>query len=327
VTALFRGGELEAFNISGSGVAESTLADNFNSAFARCAIRCTGAGSSSPGSAYVETESWTAQTGDFYLHFEEADGIPGITHTMLQVFSGTTANIRIQQVISGNARTWTVQYLDASDVWTTVGSSVILNTSLADYDLYVNITSGVIALYVRGNSSDASGDSLSLSHMAGLTKARLYSDRFGRSWSQVMADTSPTMGWRLGTYYPSGAGSDSAWTGTYANIDETATSDVDSITSDTANQVFTCAVTGPAVPAGYSVRDVTVNHRSKKGATGPTKIEAALRSAGTNYFSADISQSAAYAPRHNTWATNPATSAAFLSSEIAALQPGAKSIA
>jgi hypothetical protein len=55
-------------------------------------------------------------------------------------------------------------------------------------------------------------------------------------------------------------------------------------------------------------------------------LQLALRSAGTTYFSATKALDFGYGAFGNVWETNPATSAAFLSSEIAALEYGVKSI-
>jgi hypothetical protein len=326
MTALFRGGELEAFIANSSGVSESTDGGTFNSTFARCAILLYTGSSSSPDQITADTMSWSAQTGDFYFHFEERDGSGLVSHTALELFSGSTANFRIRQTYSGSARQWTLQYLNASAVWTSVGSALTLGTGRADYDIYVNITTGVAKLYVRGSVSAATATGLSLGHMSGITKARLHSDTGGRYFSQIVADTTPTIGYRLASVHPNGAGSDSAWTGTYLNIDETTLDDADFVNSATANQVSTYTLSSVTL-TGYSVQDVTVSFRSKCGGSGPQNIEAVLRSAGTNYFSSNLAQDVGYAPYQNTWSTDPATSADWVLASISSLQAGVKSIA
>ena len=330
MTALFRGGELEAFIANSSGVSESTADGKFNSTFARCAILLSTGSSSGPDHITADTMSWSAQTGDFYFHFEEADGSGGVlSHTVIEWFSGSTANFRIRQTYpsgSSAGRSWTLQYLNASAVWTDVGSALPIGSGRADYDLFVNITTGVAKLYVRGSVSAATATGLSLGHMSGITKARLHSDTGGRYFSQIVADTTPTIGYRLASVHPNGAGSDSAWTGTYLNIDETSLDDADFVNSATANQVSTYTLSSVTL-TGYSVQDVTVSFRSKCGGSGPQNIEAVLRSAGTNYFSSNLAQDVGYAPYQNTWSTDPATSADWVLASISSLQAGVKSIA
>jgi hypothetical protein len=136
-----------------------------------------------------------------------------------------------------------------------------------------------------------------------------------------------TIGFVLGTCVPSGAGSTSAWTGAYTDIDEAVTSDADFISSGTANQVSTFAQTAIPTLTGYVVRAVCVSARAKRGSSGPQNIRMALRSAGTNYFSgSDISLGLGYAPVQTIWATDPATSAAWVNTAISSLEPGVKSI-
>jgi hypothetical protein len=327
MTALFRGGELEAFIPSGSGVDERST-DGFNTTFCRCSIGLGAGSSSNPGGVSMDTMSWSAQSGDLYLHFEEQGGGGAVTHTALELYSGTTANFRIRQtnVTIGAIRTWQLQYLDGSAVWTNAGSALTLSTARADYDLYVNITNGDVALYVRGSDLGASATGLSLGHMSGVTKARFYSDFSIRRISQVIADTVSTVGRRLATAYPSGVGANTSWTGSYTEVDEIVLDDADFINSATADQLESYAVTVPTL-TGYVVQDVTVSTRAKCGSAGPQNMRHVLRSGSTNGLSgSDIALTAAYAPQQTTFTTDPATSAAWVNTAIASVQPGAKSI-
>ena len=195
----------------------------------------------------------------------------------------------------------------------------------------VNSASGSLKLYIAGTELIDSG-TIDLSGTTSLKNFRFYGMTSGPSTnniyvSQVIVADEPTIGMRLGSYHPSGAGATSSWTGDYSSIDETVYSDADFILSATANQVSTFAQTGPAL-TGYVVRAVGVSTRSKCGVGGPQNLRHALRSASTNYFSsADIALDVGYESQLTIWETDPATSAAWVNTATSTLQPGVKSIA
>jgi hypothetical protein len=270
--------------------------------------------------------SWSAQSGDLYVHFEEKGGGAVVEHTAFGLFAGSTENFRLRQTRVDSARVWTFQYLNSSAVWTAIGSSLTLSTGRADYDIYVNITNGDAALYVRGSDLGASATGLSLGHMSGITKLRSYSDFSARYISQVIADTDSTIGRRIATAYPSGVGANTSWTGSYTEVDEIVLNDADFINSATADQLESYAITVPSL-TGYVVQDVTVSTRAKRGSAGPQSMRHVLRSSSTNGLSgSDIALTAAYAPQQTTFTTDPATSAAWVNTAVASVQPGAKSI-
>jgi hypothetical protein len=201
-----------------------------------------------------------------------------------------------------------------------------LSTGRADNDIYVNITSGDAAFYVRGSDLGASATGLSLGHMSGITKFRSYSDFSARYVSQVMVDTVSTIGRRMATGYPSGVGANTSWTGSYTEVDEIVLNDADFINSASANQLESYAITVPSL-TGYVVQDVTVSTRAKCGSGGPQNMRHVLRSSSTDGLSgSDVALTVAYAPQQTTFTTDPATSAAWVNTAISAVQPGAKSI-
>lgn len=326
MTILFLGGEMGAFVPSGGGVSESTTAD-FNPSFARCAIKLD-AGTSDPDVLYAETSAWTAATGDFFLHFEEhpgnVDAVAAIDVVHLLNAAGTSVFRITQSRVSSTSRTWQVQYLNASSAWANAGSALTFDVNRTAYDLYVDLT-GSIRLYSAGTEV-LTVTGLSLGHISGIAKARFFSTGVGRSVSQVIAADESTIGMRLATIYPSGAGATTDWTGTYTEIDEIAYSDADFVNSSTNGQIELVTGTAPAL-TGYVVRAVGISARAKRGSSGPANLRLILRSGGTNYDNgADIALGLGYGAYEAIWETNPATSAAWVNTAISALQYGVKAI-
>lgn len=296
-------------------------AGNSDTSFARASMKATG--SSNFDSLDIGAPD------DFWCHFDFTCDLPahGSTYRDMITFrtSGGTDVFRVQHIATGCR----LQALIAA-VWTTVGSvasAALNNGDRQTFDLHVegNSATGNATLYIAGVERITAA-SVDLSAVTAIDTIRGYGTASNPCLSQVIVADEPTIGWRLLTRYPNGAGADTAWVGDYTGVDETTNSDADFVNSGTATQVETFTQTGPVI-TGYIPRAVGVYFRSRRGAGGPQNIQAALRSAGTNYFSASKAQSLGYGIYGNIWETNPATAADWLSTAIDALQPGVKSIA
>lgn len=317
------GGEMGFFIPSDSSAIETTVTTptTWDSAFARCSV-----GASSSGS-YSESVSFTGLT-DFYTHFAiQADSFAGGTLNIAVWVDGFGVEcIRLNYTRA--SALLALQYWNGS-VWTTAGSvTVVLTNVVNDMDLHalVDTASGALRLYIAGTSRIvASG--IDLSGIGSISKVRSYGASSRCHISQVVIADEPTIGMRVGTIYMSGQGATHTFdVGGYTTIDETVYSDADFIQSGTADQIE--LFTGTSIPTftGYTIRALALTARAKGDGTAPTKFEFCLRSGGTNYFSGDQTLDVGYGAFCNVWETNPATSAAFQSSEIAALQYGVKSI-
>jgi hypothetical protein len=324
MTILFAGGEMGAFIPATAGAHEST--NSYDSSFARCNIFAD------KSSDYAESADFGTGT-DLYCHFDMAVRGGGSGSTANARFrwcdgSGTEV-IRLTQVYSTNALT--LQYYDGA-AWQTAGTAITVDMTVRqtiDIHAVVNSASGSLKLYLSGTERIDSG-TVDLSSITSLGKVRCYGASvsvlgFGTYMSQVIVADEPTIGWRLTTVPPTGAGSDTAWTGGYAEIDEVTYSDADFVNSATANQVETFSHS-TTVPSGYSVRGVAVTARANCGASGPQNLQLAIRSGGTNYFSSSNLLDVGYGAFVNIWETDPATSADFTTSALSTLQYGVKSI-
>jgi hypothetical protein len=316
MSILSAGGEMDAFSPSDSAVYEDTTVGTFDSAFARCAIHVD------TSLSYAECPHVGAQT-DYWFHADLQFVNAGANNILFFVNNAGTEVVRIKMTGSKTAATYQFQYL-LSSVWTDVGSTITINMSTRQtFDIHIDVTGGSIKLYLAGTLRLTA--SATLTGISDIAYARLGSPNDAR-WSQVIQADESTIGMRLLTRHPSGAGATSSWVGAYTEIDETVYSDADFINSATANQVSTFAQTGGAF-TGYIVQAVIVSARAKCGATGPQNIRPILRVSGTDYDGgSDLALDAGYGPFQTDWETNPATTAAWVNTAIDALQPGVKSI-
>lgn len=318
MSIIWCGGEMGAFIPADSLATEITTSFHFNSSFSRCGVT---AGTSSS----FETPAFAAQT-DFYIHVCLSNGFfaSGSTTPMLLVDGSDVEQVKI--TYNRGTDELTLAYWNGASYTTVDTISVSLEQVTQDTDIYVkcNTASGQLKLYIAGTLRIDSGV-IDLSGAASIVKVRCLGAGASPVLSQLIVADEPTIGWRLVTRYPNGAGSDSAWTGTYTGVDETVYSDADFINSATANQVSMFTQTGDAL-TGYVVRAVAVTARAKKGASGPANLQLAIRSSGTNYFSSSNALDVGYGGFCNIWETDPATAADWVNTAADAIQIGVKSI-
>lgn len=322
MTVYFMGGEMSAFFPSGAGVSEGASADGFQ----RSVIECDG-DTSNPALVYVESWHYSALT-EGYLHEKLNIGITTLgTHESVTFWNGSTKLARIiwSYISGGGNVTLTLQYANGSGVMTTAGTPIQIPSNVGHFDLYWDFSaSGNMTLWLDGTERINSGV-VDLSHLSGVQYTRHHGGPIGSFHSQVVVADEPTIGWRLASRWPNGAGSDGAWTGDYTSVDELSLSDADFILTSAADQVETFAQTGASI-SGYVIRAVGVAARAKRGASGPQNLRLVLRSAGANYDNgADLAQTIGYSPNVAIWEQNPATGADWQTGAIDALQPGVKS--
>lgn len=139
----------------------------------------------------------------------------------------------------------------------------------------------------------------------------------------IMTDGESTIGWRLATLDPDGAGTYTAWTGDYLDIQD-----------GTDGRFLIAASTGlreswnlspynaPPTPSG--IRGVFVKFQGDKGDTGPQAYQAFLRINGDDY---DATPQTPVPGLFNLfeWADNPATAAPWDTSAFATLEVGIRS--
>lgn len=314
MTIYFLGSEIPGFAPSDSVALEQAHADPFGRART---------GVYTPASYIIVPD--LPDLNDLWVHgFAQVHGMPSAPMVLTFVNAAGTPTLRIQA--STLTSTWTVQSFEGG-AWAAIGSPITLSVvHPQEFDVHLDASaSGSLTLYIAGTERFSHAGNLSFHANVAELRMSATSGVQSAYWGFAVADE-PTIGWRVATYYPSGPGASAQWTNGHTTIDELAHDDADFIASDTASDVSTFAAAGPAL-TGYSVRAVGVAARAKRGGSGPASLQLVLRAGASDYFSASQALGLGYETRVNVWETNPATSSAFLTAEIAALQPGVKSIA
>lgn len=317
MTIYFMGSEMGAFI-----PADSTANDSANfadSGFTRGSVF------SGTSSAYSESATFAAPD-DFWIHGQTGygDGGGGVS-TLLECSASGTGVFRLR----GNTTSVQMQAL-IGGVWTDIGSAVswsAYNTSQTiDVHIVGNSGTGTAELYLAGTLRASA--TANLSAVTGVTTIRNYGGSIigGTFLSQVIVADEPTIGWRLMTFYPSGAGATGDWTGDYTNVDEAIYSDSDFIYSATNGQVELFTGTAAGSLTGYTLRAVGVYARAKRGAAGPANLQLALRVNGTTYPSTSKALGLGYGAYGAVWETNPDTGVDWLNTQLATTQFGVKAI-
>lgn len=316
MTLYLAGSEMGTFIPSDNQAKET--ADYINTNFSRAAVRAT------DGASYAESISFGNRT-DFWVHgcLASAD-YPSGTITLLTFVDSSDVEA-IKFTYNRATDVMTIQYWNGS-AYVTIDTINISIDAFQDVDMHVECNSATasFSMYFAGTKR-IDETNLNLSGSTAINRLRVYGANYSARLSQLIVGDEPMIGWRLATYYPSGAGADTDFNGTYAGIDEIVFNDADFVNSATANEVSTFTLTGPAL-TGYVVKAVAVTARAKRGASGPQNLQLVLRSGGTNYFSSTKSLDVGYGGYCHIWETDPATSAAWQNTAISSIQAGVKSI-
>ena len=318
MTIYFAGGEIGAFVPVDAMSYELNLQPYYwDPDFTRAALYV-----SSGGVTYAESYHWTEATGEFWFH-GEAYVDTGSASELPAMSLYDDSDQEVLRFTVQNSITYRAYYWNGSS-FTQVGTTVTIGSDTRQvWDIRFNMdASGTVALYTSGTKRlEVTGVDLSA---LGVAYMRLRSAG-QMMWTQIICADEPTIGWRLKTIPPTGAGASTDFTGTYAEVDEVKYADADFINSSTNGHVELFSH-GTTVPTGYAIRGVAVTARAKKGLTGPANLQLALRSGSTTYTSSSQALDVGYGAFVAIWETDPATTADFTTSAIASLQFGVKAI-
>lgn len=320
MTVLFLGGGLDSLTNTTGAITESTNGQYFDNAFSRQATATNGTGSD-----YAEATGWTA-VQDIWVHVHFGN-FSGTTNDFLYLTDGGVNAFKLHRA-SNSLR---MSFLSGVGTWTQIGSSVAID-SIFEHDIDIHLVtgaSGEATLFLDG--IERTTGSASITYAPDIDNLRIAVASGGITTpnvyvSQIAVADEPTVGWRVMQGYMSGAGASTAWTGDHTTVDEAALNEADYIYSNTADQIETFAYTLVGSTTGYIPRAVAVSARAKRGGSGPQNLQLALRSGSTNYFSGSKALGLGYESYQHVWNTNPDTSADWTTSQLAALQPGVKSI-
>lgn len=323
MTALFFASELDSFYTSGD-VSENTTAGTFDSTYGRCSIRVN------TDVSYADTVFFQGVDTDFFFGGQVMIGSITTNRQILGFIN--SAGVEVFRVtVTGTAASCTLQmqYLLAG-VWTNVGSAATVDLSTRKA-LNIQLTpagNGTAILYIAG-VAQITATGTNLSGLGTIAQARLRSCGV-TYWSEVVCSRTSTLSQRVVTRYPSANGSDTSWTGDYTAVDDTAFSASDYIQADAGNLAEAFATSGGSA-TNTTVNAVAIGFRAQavatQNATSATSLTVGVRHDGINYFGAERVIATLDTPHQDIWRTNPATSAAWQSVQIANLQPAMKSSA
>lgn len=319
---LFFAGELESFNTSGD-VSEVTTAGSYDSTYARCSIRVN------TDISYADSIIFPGATPDFFFGAQVMLGSFTTNRAILGLINSSgVETFRVVATGTAAACTLQMQYLLAG-VWTNVGSTATADLSTRKA-LNIQLTmdgNGSATLYVAGASVIAATGT-NLTSIGDVARIRLRSAGVAY-WSEVAGALYTLVGKRVVTRYPSANGADTAWTGDYTAVDETAYSAADYIQADAPN------LSEAFITSGGSTTNTTINavavaaktqSLTTSNATSADSVVLGVRSSGESYYGQAITPTILETPHREIWTTNPATSAAWQSVDIANLQPVMKSL-
>jgi hypothetical protein len=146
-------------------------------------------------------------------------------------------------------------------------------------------------------------------------------------FSEVIVSEEPTWGLRLFANYATGDGTNTAWTGTFADIDEPGeANDADFITDDVNGDIETFANQNLSTEAAgmTPICLVTAFRGQNSGAGSANNIQHCVRST-SDFFSANVTGlGVTLAPFYTIWAQNPNGPTAWTSTTINAMEFGVR---
>jgi hypothetical protein len=307
MTVYFAGAEFGAFTSTDSATNESTDTSKFDEDFARVSMSCN-------GQATIGKSALFSGLSAGYCH--QSFITTGGSHEDLTLVSATGVSLAR---IFHNGSTGTKLQFFTGGAWVdaTAFTAADVTSSPVEFDLAWDFSaSGFLRLYSNGSLLADSG-TLDLSALADVAQVLIHGAVSAlNSWhSEIIVADEPTIGWRLATISPTGAGSNSAWAGTFVDVDEAVHSDADAISSDTNGQVSTFTFDDPTV-GDFLIKAVVVAARCKKGASGPANLQLAVRTNSTDFFSSSKAQDVGYGATINVWDTNPDTLTAWAAGEL-----------
>jgi len=125
---------------------------------------------------------------------------------------------------------------------------------------------------------------------------------------------------------PGSAGSNSDWTGSYTDVDESGFNDNDAISANNSNEIstFNISTVTTDFDTGYDVIGVGVSSRSWGGAASSSDVSLVARSGTTDGSGSTKTIGVAKKPYQSIFSVNPDTSTAWTISEAKAAEIGIK---
>jgi len=335
---LYTGGRLCSVRVITPGANEVTYSW-WNHAYADVALAMNGVTAIDcydPASAPLLVAYEVPAGHSFYFHgtFSYSDGMRGNNDFLYVVDAAGHPWLKVGTDPGSNTLValWYNSGSGGSPAWTQLGVSVPFpgyGSGYAAMDIKLDIDAGgnhtvLFALNNVANIGPIGFTAAGLTNAAGVQffNSNIYSAPI--CWSELlMTEDWSTVGAHVATTRPTGAGSDTGWTGVYTDVNEQVTNDT------TVNQAFTAGLnqtypqTDITVPDGYLIAGWWNWLRCKNDGTAPENIQSICRPASTDHVSADLGAVAVtFASNGAQYPQNPDTSAAWTQSDVNAGQLG-----
>lgn len=310
MTILFAGNQFTDFLMPNTNAVETTTAGWFDSAWVPNAMSI-----SNYSNPPLLSPVFAAQT-NAWVHFEVRPGTVdtsagGNTTTALWFRGYDSSGVERFRLHTGAGAAVIASYYNGTS-WTVIGTSgtgLYVQNVRYQFDINIDIPNNKIDFYIGRTLA------YSFSGTLGSNLAQIGLNSFDNGnqagFSQVIVADESTLWFKYKLDLPNANSStNTAFTGDYTAVDEAILSDLDYITSGTANQVETFKAPARTF-TGYSVLAVILNYRALRDTTGPQNIRGVLTIGGTNYETSDRALGLGFTNFKEYYSTNPATGIAW----------------
>jgi len=292
-------------------------------------------------SSFPKTKQWRAPASDFWFHF--------LGHCTEFQASYTGGDYFLQLYDSADVPRFKLRCAPASQLqmqtspdgvtWTNVGSPLPLASSpvatlKTQWDIkFTSGSSGGFELYFNKVFFGSVVGDISAAGTSFQALALRPTDNNGNvnlGCSELIVATTSTLNMRYKfNYATSDSAVNTAFTGTYLDVDELVFNRDDFIYSGTAGDIETM-LTSARTFTGYAIETVQVSYVALKGVSGPQHLQATLRIGSTNYSSGvDQTLSYGFTTHHEYFDVDPSTTVTWTPAAAgsAALEFGVKATA
>jgi hypothetical protein len=323
MTILWCGGEDIDFPLGVAPLVNG--AGNFRSGFGRCGLTNATAGSSARSLSFsggAITSGW--------LHFQEF--LSGVGANANRPFAGLGLNsagngglfVGTSTSLATKCALYKWDGTTLTQLAAEAGSSLTASSGIATaIDMQISNlgASSTVNVYVNNALVIAFSGSTAITGIASLDCVAIYGTGGAYPTSEFIVADADTRSMSLLTMAPNAAGDVNNWTtGTFANINPTTINDTSVIAVNTTAQDFEANLID--MPTGsFAIQAVKVAARAEVTAgSTPTSVKLGVKTGGTINVDAGHSLTAAFTTYERLMTTNPVTAAAWLASDMNALQ-------
>ena len=316
---LFVGGRLEGLTALSGGTGLST--DAYDNTYSDCNV-LTPQGASFEHGFYDTSGNATAVTaGNYAMAHAEVQLQQGNISGPIAAMLDSTGRKVVACYGDGNGNFYLAQNTNPTgETWAQLGTGTVyrpFNGGLGTIDLQVVVDASgahTALLACNGNAVQShtfTDTAVASGGVSGMWYGCLYNG--WAAWSQLYARANgSTIGAHVKTVRATGAGTYSAWTGTYTDVNEQFTNDSTVNQSTNVGDKQSYPMANVTVPTGYTISGVWHWLRAKNDGGSPDNIKSLILSSGTEAASGDLpGLGLTFNGTFHRYDTDPHTSAAW----------------